>query len=105
MAMAAAPLPHSRSRLRVRHFRLRRRRFRQGAAYGGPVAMGTHRPRAARFPPSAAMEGAAAAGEAAGGGALSGAEKEKVRGWAGASGARGGGRGAAVPARCVVSCS
>lgn len=48
------------------------------------------------------MEGpAAVAGEAAAGGALSGVEKEKVRGWAGAR-ASSGGRGGASPVRCVL---
>ncbi|KAM6078126.1 partner and localizer of BRCA2 isoform 3-T3 [Theristicus caerulescens] len=94
----APPLPHSRSRLPARHFPPPGPTSAAGAAYGGPVAMGTHRPRAARFPPEAAMEGP----EAAGGGALSGAEKEKVRGRAAPSGAQGGGRGGASPVRCVL---
>lgn len=72
--------------------------------------MGTHRPRAARFRGEAAMEEPAAtegsAEETAGGGALSGAQKEKVRG-PGRDRAGPGAAGAAVQASawCVVSCS
>ncbi|XP_029857521.1 partner and localizer of BRCA2 isoform X2 [Aquila chrysaetos chrysaetos] len=45
--MAAAPLPHSHSRLPARHFLPRYRQpsaSAAGSAYGGAVAMGTHRP-------------------------------------------------------------
>ncbi|XP_054247265.1 partner and localizer of BRCA2 [Indicator indicator] len=97
--MTATPLPHSPSRLPMRHFRSPDVTS-AVAAYGGSVAMGTHCPRAARFAREVAMAGPAALrepaatrgaaavagppasegpGQAAGGGSLSGAEKEKLR--------------------------